>query len=133
MNATEFCKLVENQLGWEPPQGVRGWELYRAEAAKVNRKIGTNPTLYTWENLRLAVALLRRERQSRTPIGVFAHVDRALDLALDHSEADIEEEIRKVIAYEADRGDPNGWVGRLTRATGKYRRVALEDWKHSVQ
>lgn len=132
MNATEYCKLVENKLGWAPPRGVRGWELYRAEAAKVNRKIATNPSLYTWDNLLMAVALLVRERQSRTPIGVFSHVERALDLAMDKDD-DIEEEIRKVIAYETERGDPNGWVTRLNRATGGWRRTALDEWRWGVR
>jgi hypothetical protein len=131
VNATEYCKLVENRLGWAPP-GIYGWKKYAAEAAKVKRKIATDPNLFTWDNLMLAVELLVREKQPRTPIGVFAHVDRALDLALD-KDHDIEHEIRGVVAYESALGDPAGWVTRFARATGQYREMALNEWKESVR
>lgn len=131
MNATEYCKLVENRLGWVPPTGAP-FRQYRAEAAKVKRKIATNPDLYTWENLRLAVELLAREKQSRTPLGVMAHVDRALDLALDR-EHDVEQLIREAISYESHRGDPAGWITRFARATGAYRAQALAEWQESVK
>lgn len=131
MTPTDFCRIVEARLGWEAPRGPE-FRRYNVEAAKVARKISTNPSLYTWDNLLAAVALLARERQSRTPVGVFAHVDRALDLALD-PEHDVEEEIRQVIAYETSLGDPEGWVVRLSRATGQYRRMALDEWKQAVR
>jgi hypothetical protein len=131
VNATEFCKLVENRLGWAPPAGAP-YRQYRVEAAKVKRKIATDPDLYTWDNLKLAVALLAREKQPRTPMGVFAHVDRALDLALD-KDHDVEHEIRQVVAYESALGDPAGWVTRFARATGQYREMALNEWKESVR
>lgn len=132
MNATEFCQLVENRLGWEPPQGLPSWNRYRVAAAQVNTKVASNPSLFTWENLSLAVELLVREKQSRSPVGVFAHVDRALDLALDPEE-DLDEEIRKVVAYETLLGDPAGWASRLTRAQGTFRREALTEWKEAVR
>lgn len=131
MNATEFCKLVEARLGWEAPAGSPRMR-YRAEAAKVNRKIQTNPHLYTWDNLQLAVALLVREKKSRTPIGVFAHVERALTVATEQ-EVDVEEQIRAIVAYETSLGDPMGWVVRFSRAVGHYRVLAVEEWKAAVR
>lgn len=131
MNATEFCKVVENRLGWAPPAGP-GWKQYSPEAAKVKRKVATNPSLYSWDNLLLAVELLVREKKSRSPLGVFAHVERALDLALDKDD-DIEVLIREAVAYEQHRGDPDGWVTRFARATGGYRALALAEWRESVK
>lgn len=133
MNATEFCELVEMRLGWEIPHRANRprWKQVVTEAAKVNRKQAENPSLYTWTNLQLAVELLRREKKSRSPVGVFAHVQRALDLALD-DESDLEYEIRKVVTYEEQRGDPDGWAVRFARATGPYRRRLLDEWRESV-
>lgn len=131
MTPTAFCQLVENTLGWAPPPGP-AFRAYRAEAAKVKRKQATNPDLYTWDNLRLAVALLAREKKARTPWGVFAHVERALDLALD-ADDDLETQIREAIAYETRRGDPAGWVPRFARATGGYRDQALREWREAAR
>lgn len=130
MNAntpTAFVKHVEASLGWEPPTGPE-WKRYQGEARKVATKRATNPGLYSFENLRLAVQLLRRERKERTPVGVFSHVERALDLRLD-VETDIEQDIRSAIRLEARRGNPDGWCERLTRAQGYYRKAALEEWQ----
>jgi hypothetical protein len=132
MNATEYCLVVENRLGWVPPQTKPIWAKYQAEAGKVKRKIATNPELYTWENLLLAVELLVRERQPRTPIGVFAHVERALDLALDKA-TDVEAEIQEIVAYESGLGDPAGWVVRFARAQGGYRQLLVDEWKQAVR
>lgn len=127
MTPTEFCKIVEARLGWSPPAGPP-FKRYQAEARKVTNKIATNPVLYTYENLLLAVELLVREKQPRTPIGVFGHVDRALDLALD-KEVPVEEQIREATAIEARRGDPDGWVERFARAVGIYRPQTLQEWR----
>lgn len=129
-NASEFCKLVENRLGWAPPANVRPYQRYMREANKVMTRVETNPALYTWENLALAVELLARERTARTPVGVFAHVERALEMRRD-PEDDIETRIREVVAYETERGDPDGWVVRFARAEGPYRAEALDEWKQS--
>lgn len=129
-NATIFCELVESRLGWEVP-GVR-WRGLVIEANKVNTRRAEDTALYTWENLALAVELLAREKKSRSPIGVFAHVQRALDLALD-TEVDVEEEIRTVMRYETALGDPQGWVVRFARATGHHRKVLLDAWRQAVK
>jgi len=133
MNATEFCELVERRLGWEVPvrNGAR-WKGLVVEAHKVNQRRYMDIDLYTWENLQLAVELLAREKKSRSPMGVFSHVQRALDLALD-VEPDIEEEIRVVMRYETQRGDPEGWVTRFARADGHHRKVLLDAWREAVR
>lgn len=129
MNSIEYCELVERRLGWEAKPA--NYTAYVREAGKVNRKIATNPSLYTWANLQSAVELLARERQTRSPLGAMAHVDRALDLALDE-EYDNELLIREATTYEAGRGDPDGWIGRFARATGPYRSRALVEWQQST-
>lgn len=128
MTPTQFCQHVENTLGWMPPANVAPYRKYIAEARKVQRAIDTNPTLHTWRNLLLAVELLRREGKSRTPVGVFAHVQRALDLAREEL-PDVEREIHEAVAYELSREDPQGWAERFARASGIYRRELLEEWK----
>lgn len=132
MSPTAFVQLVENKLGWQPPATAVHYKRYQAEAAKVKRKIATNPELFTWRNLQLAVELLWRERQSRTPIGVFAHVERAVQMAAE-DEVDVEVEIRKATLFEEMRGDPAGWVTRFARAVGPYRAEALAEWRESVR
>lgn len=129
-NAIDFVRLVETRLGWVPPH--TGFNRYVAEAAKVKRKVATNPDLYTWRNLQLAVELLAREKQPRSPLGVFAHVPRAEEKAVE-SEDDLELAIREATAYEQGRGDPHGWVTRFARATGTYRAQALTEWKESAR
>lgn len=132
MNAVEFCAMVEGRLGWEMPQDRPRWLVLRQEAGKVLKRQAEDPTRYTWDNLVLAVNLLAREKKSRTPTGVFAHVDRALDLALD-TETDVEAEIRQVVAYETKMGDPLGWAVRFARADGYYRRLLLIEWREGVR
>lgn len=131
-SATQFVYLVENRLGWSPTVGGSRWRAVSIEAGRVNAKVKTDPTLYTWANLALAVELLVKEKKPRSPLGVFAHVQRALDMAMDH-EDDIEEEIREVMKFEVMRGDPQGWAVRFARADGGYRRMLLREWQESVR
>lgn len=131
MNAVEFCQLVESRLGWIPAGGAtndKPWIRYRADASKVVRKQQEDPELYTWENLRAAVALLAHEKKTRTPVGVFAWVPRALELKAE-PESVVETQIREAIAIEAAKGDPDLWAVSLNRAVGPYRRQLLHEWK----
>lgn len=130
MRPAEFCELVERRLGWEakPPR----WRSIVTEASKVSRRIEENPSLYTWENLRLTVELLAREKLSRSPLGVFAHVERAVELIVE-PEDDTEEQIREVMRYESMVGDPHGWTVRFARADGHFRKVLLDQWRESTK
>lgn len=126
MNPTEFCKVVENRLGWRPPD--LGWRSYIPAARVVRRKIASNPRLYTWENLLLAVELLAREKQPRSPAGVFAHVERALERKRE-DDSDVEKRIQHAVGIEAGRGDPEGWGVRFARAMGPFRLELIEEWE----
>lgn len=128
MTPSEYCRIVENRLGWVPPSGPE-WKRYIAEAGKVTRKIRTNPELYTWKNLLLAVELLVREKEPRTPVGVFAHVERAVGMARE-DDSDIETKIREALKFETRRGDPHGWVVRFARAHGAWRTEAYREWEY---
>ena len=132
-NATQYCRLVENVLGWSPPRrrNDKPWTGYAALAKRVNEKITTDPVLFTWANLELAVELLRREKLPRNPLGVFAHVARAVKPAVE-SESDVEVEIRKAIAYEVLRGDPGNWEVRFARVHPSLRAQTLDEWRESV-
>jgi hypothetical protein len=128
---TEFCKRVESRLGWVPPAHGPKYSRYYTTSNRVARKMSENPSLYTFHNLELAIELLAQERKPRTPLGVFAHVERALALAAE-DEMDVEVMIREACTYEEQRGDPQGWVTRFSRASGDYRAEALQEWRESV-
>lgn len=129
VNATEYCRLVESVLGWEPPVGPPH-RRYQAMASRVTRRM--QETGYTFEHLALGVALCWREKLPRNPLGVFKVVPRACEKAV-QPEADIESQVRDAIAYEQLRGDPEGWAVRLTRAQGIYRQHALDDWREAAR
>lgn len=131
MNATQFVELVENRLGWDPASKypkLPYWKAVRAEAGQVNKKVASDPDLYTYEHLALAVELLVRERKQSTPLGVFAHVERAL------SKAPVVEEVRPLEDQIADAVDEAvelgefDWADRLVRASGQHRAKVLEEW-----
>ncbi len=128
MTPTAFCKHVEGRLGWEPPDVEPQWRRYMVEARKVARKRQQDPNRFTWRNLTLAVELLRRRQLTRTPCGVFAYVDLAVERA-NVEPTDLETAIVDAINAELCVGDPAGWAGRLMRARGSYRREVLEEWR----
>jgi hypothetical protein len=132
VNGTEFCKIVENTLGWMPPD--RGWKKYIFHSQAVVTKMQSNPTLYTWDNLLAAVELLRREGQPRSPLGVFAHVERAIERKRD-VDTDVEKRIWFAMTVENRRGDPDGWGVRFARAMGPFRWELIEEWeaKHGAR
>lgn len=133
--ATEFCLLVENVLGWVPVHGdgTPQWKVYAAEAGKVNRKIKSNPKLYTWANCLLAVEWLRRRKQTPTsPAAVLWSVERALkDAAAPVSATEIDQLLETALRVEMSERRPgwDEWVSRLTRATGVAREAVYLDWK----
>lgn len=124
--ATDFAKLVENKLGWINPRPGPEFKRYQSIAKRVVDKMTEDRV--SFDDLELAVELLWRERKPRSPMGVFAHVERARAKSVD-IETDVEVEIRHAMAVEEQAGDPEGWVIRFSRATGPYRREALNEWK----
>lgn len=129
--ATQFVELVSNRLGWLPPGKAEPWREVAIEASKVKRKIATNPVLYTWDNLELAVELLARERVTpKSPAAVCWHVERALRLAeVDVSRATIDAEVEEAIRLEVEAGDPDQWAIRLARSFGMGRVEVLNQWR----
>lgn len=123
-NARSYIRLVENRLGWAPFNRFSP----RSVVISVLKKQDTNPELYTWDNLRVAVELLAREHESRSPLGVFHHVERALKLARE-DDSDLEKNIQRALQTERHRGDPDGWVVRFARTTGWYRTEAYKEWQ----
>ena len=128
-NATEYMTLVENRLGWQPP-GRRGSLRYNVEVSRVKERLQANPDLFTWRNLELAVELCRRERLPRTPLGVLAHVQRAVDMRKDDLD-DLEVEIWQAMSKEIANDDPDGWATRFARAQGIHRQQLLHEWKET--
>lgn len=128
--ATEFVTAVENTLGWEPPESQPRWKAVQVEAAKVNRKIATNPALFTWANLQLALELLRRERKEvKSPAAVLWHVERALaQAAVEEQTDDLDEQVQKAVT-EAMEAGAYEWVERLVRSRGDGRSEALRAWR----
>lgn len=129
VNAVEYCKLVEARLGWQPPEGPE-WSRYNAMAGRVKRRMAQ--TGDTFEDLALAVELCVQEKRPRHPMGVFFSIPIAKAQAKE-PETFLDTEIRAVIAYETERGDPAGWVDRMHRAQGIHRQRALNEWKDSVR
>ena len=124
-NAKGFCRMVENRLGWAPENQFAR----KATVDKVAAKVESNPELYTWQNLALAVELLAREKVARSPLGVFAHVERALKVAKEKDD-DLETQIQEAIRIESHRGDPDGWIIRFARSTGWWRAEAYKEWRN---
>lgn len=130
-NATEFVVLCENTLGWVPDTTQPLWKARVVMAGRVNRAIKKDPARFTWHNLELAVALLRRERQPiKSPLYVFYHVDDAVAAALSQEARPLGERIDEAIA--ACQAEPSEqaqyWVGRLTRASGPARQDVYDQW-----
>lgn len=123
----QFIDAVENTLGWSSTLAGPRWKVRKIEAGRVAKRVATNPALYTWPNLMLALELCRRERLPRAPLGVFAHVERALEMRR-VPEHDLEERIRAAISAERANGDPDGWTTRFARAAGYYREEAYQQW-----
>jgi hypothetical protein len=130
-NFRDFCIRVENTLGWSHDRSMPRWRALSIEASRLRRKMDTDPALFTWPNLELAVELLRREqREVASPTAVCWHVERALALAaapepvLDGIDADIDDLVNEIAQRELADGDPEGWAMRLHRAWGREGRLA---------
>jgi hypothetical protein len=130
-NAVEFVQAVENMLGWVPKEPR--WKTYVTEAGKVKKKIATDPDLYTFENLGLALALLQHERKSvDSPAGVLFHVERASKMGeVAAPTDDVDDDIDVLIERLSVEGDPDGWVQRLVRASGAGRELVMDEYRRT--
>ncbi len=131
-NATEFVVLCENTLGWVPDETKELWKARSIQAGRLNKAIKKNPALYTWPNLELAVELLRRRRQPiKSPMFVLYVVEDALRLARQEQARPLADLVDEAIAFEHSQPalTSHSWIGQLTRAVGKYRQDAYDEWK----
>lgn len=137
--ATAFIIFVENTLGWIPPVTEKTplWKARAVEAGKLNKKIKTNPRLYTWENLALAVEYCRRKKQEvRSPTALCWTVERALREAYQPADSTpVQAQVDAAIAWEQTNqlDDADTWIGRLTRAGGDGRKDVLNEWRQERQ
>lgn len=136
--AKTFVEWVENTLGWAPPitEKTPRWKAIAVEAGKVNKKIATNPNLYTWEHLALTVEWLRRRKEViKTPASVLWRVEDALrdsaTVVRPVQPVDIAVAVAAAIEREQAGRAPGwqGWVSRLTRAQGAGRQDTYDEWK----
>ncbi len=131
-NATEFVVHCENTLGWVPDETKELWKARSIQAGRLNKAVKKNPALYTWANLELAVELLRRRRQPiKSPMFVLYVVEEALRLAREEQARPLGELVEEAIAAEYSKPEltSQDWIGQLTRAVGKYRQDAYDEWK----
>jgi hypothetical protein len=130
-NATEFVVLCENTLGYNPDPTKELWRARSIMAGRLNKAIKAKPLLYTWANLELAVELLRRQRQPvASPMYVLYKVEEALKAAAAAQVRPLGELVDEAIAAERALPEPDErWVQQLTRAVGKYRQDALDEWR----
>lgn len=134
-NATEFIIKCENLLGWCPPDDKPLWKARAIEAGKLNKKIKTDPKLYTWHNLELALSMSVAEREPITsPVALCWRVERALRKAEETaSYTDPEFECQRAVEWELGQESSDEriyWVGRFTRVHGgTARRELLNEWK----
>jgi hypothetical protein len=132
--ATEFCLAVENALGvaLEETPDKPLWRLRQIEASKVNRKIKTDPGLYSWENLQIALEYCVRKRINiKSPVAVLFRVEKALAARPKAPrQRPLGELIDEAVAQEMNtqRTGWNEWVGLLVRAAGPARAEVHAEW-----
>lgn len=131
-NATEFVVHCENTLGYVPDETKELWKARSIQAGRLNKAIKTKPQLYTWANLELAVEYLRRKRQPiKSPLFALYVVEDALRLARQEQDRPLGELIDEALHFERANSalTSHSWVDQLTRAVGKYRQDAYDEWK----
>lgn len=132
---TDFIVFVENQLGWTPETSEKKplWKARAIEVAKLKKKMATDPNLYTWDNLALAVEYLRHKRQPVTsPVAVCWFVKDALKDAVERPTlTDLGEAVQAAIDWEKRHQIPGfaEWIITLTRAHGSARGAVLDEWR----
>jgi hypothetical protein len=134
-NATELVILCENMLGWTPPDDKPLFKARSIEAGKLNKKIATNPKLYSLANLELALQMSFEEREPITsPVALCWRVERALKKAAPvEIKTDWEQETQRALEWEMAApvtSEREYWVQRLTRVHGTdARKDLLNEWR----
>ena len=131
-HATDFIIHCENTLGWVPDETKELWKARSIQAGRLNKAIAKKPSLYTWENLELAVEFLRRKRQPiKSPMFVLYVVEDALRAAQEAQVRPLGEQIDEAIAAEYSQPELTSmtWVDQLSRSVGQYRQDTLTEWR----
>lgn len=134
--ATGFAEYVEGRLGWPVPSAtsLQRRKALMAEAAKIKRKIATDPDLFTWDNLRLAVEYVHSQHlYGRSPVAVFSFVHIAVAEDRKRREpAPTEIALAVQSAIDTEMGEQlagwEEWVRRLARASGTGRETVHSEW-----
>jgi hypothetical protein len=133
-NATGFVVAVENTLGWaavETPD-MPLWKIRQIAAMRINKKIKTDPQLYTWENLARALDYCRRHKIAvKSPTSVLLYVEKALEEIPKPSRArPLQEMVNAAINRELGIGDAESGPGvaRFSRASGPGLVTLYRDW-----
>lgn len=130
--STALVRHIENALGWLPPADDTrpDWKIRSIEAGKINRVIKKNKSLYTFDNLLLAVEYCRRKKiEVKAPVGVCYFVEQALAAAQVGAPTNVQADIARALE-EARAAGEDDWVRRLWRAQGASAKAeALEGWR----
>jgi hypothetical protein len=126
-----IVKQCENQLGWQPPRTKSG-RLYYSGQVRVIEWLMKHDPMVTVDNLKLAIAYSRRKRLSvKQPAFLVYRIEDALALTnIERKPTKTEEIVDNAIAWENRHPDPKSdyWIGRLMRANGEGRLVAVSEW-----
>lgn len=134
MTYVDFVERVENMLGWVPKGKGTAYKLRSIEASRLKRKMDTNPALYTWENMLLALDWCRRNKYATTPTGVCWKVEQAVKQAADEKPlTETGAGIQAAISVEQGRRDSLSeyWITRLSRSSGQARDDVLLEWREA--
>lgn len=129
----DIVNLAEQVLGWVPDPTKPLWKARAIEAAKLKRKMLTNPKLYSWHNLELTVEWCRRHKEEvPSPASLCWRVERAVKEAnAPASVRPLGDLVDAALALELGRPHEPGsaeWVTRFIRAQGNARSDVLDAW-----
>jgi hypothetical protein len=128
--ATRFAEHVENTLGWAPTdtEVQPRWKSLMLVAGRINKRIASNPTLYTWDNLLVTVLWLKRLGKEVSPLGVFWYVEEAVKKRpVIEATDDLAGKVFTALTEAMVAGEQD-WVDQLARARGEARHDVLAGW-----
>src|SRR3954468_8553990 len=99
--STEFCKLVENTLGWLPDMNKPAYLRYNIEAAILHKRMDREKL--SEQDLMLALRWAQHERRTISPSNLTYHVEeakRADGRRQDRVPLQIDEAISEAVQHE---------------------------------
>ncbi len=130
LKPTQFVLILENTLGLPLDMSMPEWKARSIQAGQVKKKIAKNPRLYSWDNLLVAVEWCREHKKEiKQAAGIFHFVEQALKERADSGALtdSLSRRVDAAIEREKSLGDPDGFVSRLTRASGPVRGEVLAE------